>query len=77
MGDVAGELVLEPQFLFLQSVEKVFVGVGPVLFLFNQGVQRGMLGLQFLDHSLVHRCHSFRQSYCHRRVINHEMRELS
>ena len=72
MGDVAGELVLEPQFLFFQAVEKVFVGMGAVLFFFDQGVQRGVLGFQFLGHSLVHRCHSFRQSHCHRRVINHE-----
>jgi hypothetical protein len=60
MRDVAGELVLEPQFLFLESVEKVFVGMGPVLFFLDQGMKSGVLGLQFLDHCLVHWCQSFR-----------------
>ena len=77
MRDVAGELVLQSQFLFLEAVEKVFVGMGPVLFLFDESVQRGMLRFQFLDHCLVHWCHSFRQSHCHRRVINHESERLS
>ena len=77
MRDVAGELVLQSQFFFFQSVEKVFVGMGPVLFLFDESVQRGMLRFQFLDRYLVHGCHSFRQSHCHHCVINHEMWRLS
>ena len=36
MRDVAGELVLQSQFLFLEAVEKVFVGVSAMLFFFDQ-----------------------------------------
>jgi hypothetical protein len=43
MGDVPGELVLESQFFFFQTVEKVFIGVGAVLLLFDQRVKRGVL----------------------------------
>jgi hypothetical protein len=35
-----------------------------VFFFFDQRVNRGMLGLQFFDLRLVHRCHSFREQ-CH------------
>jgi hypothetical protein len=62
MGEVPGQLVLQSQFLFLQSVEKVFVGMGSVLFFLDQGVKSLMLRLQFLDHCLVHWCSSFRQA---------------
>ena len=63
---------LSLKFFFLEAVEKVFVGVGSMLFLFDQGVKSGMLGFQFLDNCLVHWCRSF-QAECHRRVINHEI----
>jgi hypothetical protein len=59
---MAGEFVLKPQLFFLEPVEKVFVGVGAVLFLFDKSVKRRVLGLQFLDLCLVHRCQSFRLS---------------
>jgi hypothetical protein len=55
MGDVAGEFVLQSQFLFLQAVEKVFVRVRAVLFFLDQSMQRGVLGFEFLGHCLVHR----------------------
>ena len=62
MHDVAGELVLQSQFLFLQAVEKVFVGVGPVLFFFDESVEGGVLRLERLHRCLVHWCRSFRQA---------------
>lgn len=62
MRDVASHFVLEPELFFLEAVEKVFVGVGSVLFLFDQGMKRCMLRLEFLDHCLVHRCRSFQAS---------------
>ena len=65
-----------PSYTTGEAVEKVFVGVGPVLFFLDQSVKSGMLGLQFLGHSLVHWRRSF-QSACHRRVINHESADLS
>ena len=76
MRDVAGQFVLESQFLFLEAVEKVFVGVGSVLFFLDEGVKSRMLRLQFLDHCLIHWCRSF-HSACHHRVINHESALLS
>jgi hypothetical protein len=36
--------------------------MGPVLFLFDESVKRCVLGLQFLDHCLVHWCRSFQMS---------------
>jgi hypothetical protein len=57
---MAGEFVLEPQFFFLQSVEKVFVGVGPMLFFFDKSVKRRVFGLQFLDLCLIHLCQAYR-----------------
>ena len=74
--EVAGHRVLEPQFLFLKAVEKVFVWVRPMLFLVDQRVKRGVLGFQSLDLSLVHRCHSFPQ-LSHDPVIKHETGDLS
>jgi len=62
MCEVAGQFVLQSQLLFLEAVEKVFVGVGSVLFLFDQSVKRGVLRLEFLDHCLVHWCSSFQAS---------------
>jgi len=62
VGHVTREFVLQSQFLFLQAVEKVFVGVGSVLFLLDEGVKSLVLRLQFLDHCLVHWCRSFRQA---------------
>ena len=62
MREVAGQFVLQSQLLFLQSVEKVFVGMGAVLFFLDEGVKSLVLGLQFLDHCLVHWCSSFRQA---------------
>ena len=62
MCEVAGHFVLESQFLFLEAVEKVFVRVGSMLFLLNEGVKSGMLGFEFLGHCLVHWCGSFRLS---------------
>jgi hypothetical protein len=58
--DVAGHLILEFQLFFLEAVEKVFVGVGAVLFLFDESVKRGVLRLLVLDVCLAHRCSSFR-----------------
>ena len=43
MGEVAGQFVFDPQLFFLEAVEKVFVGVGPMLFLVDQRVERGVL----------------------------------
>jgi hypothetical protein len=43
VGEVAGHFVFKSEFLFLEAVEKVFVGVGSVLFLVDQGVKSGML----------------------------------
>ena len=62
MSEVAGQFVLQSQLLFLQAVEKVFVGMGAVLFFLDEGVKSLMLRLQFLDHCLVHWCSSFRQA---------------
>jgi hypothetical protein len=62
MRDVAGEFVFQSQFFFLQAVEKVFVGVGAVLFLLDQRMKSLVLGLEFLDDCLVHRCHSFQHN---------------
>ena len=62
MSEVAGQFVLQSQLLFLKAVEKVFVGVGSMLFLFDESVKRGMLRLEFLDHCLVHWCRSFQAS---------------
>ena len=62
MREVAGHFVFQSELLFLEAVEKVFVGVGSVLFLFDQGMKRGMLRLEFLDHCLVHWCRSFQAS---------------
>ena len=62
MHVMAGEHILQSQLFFLQSVEEVFVRVRAVLFLFDEGVKRRVLRLQFLDRYLVHRCHSFRLS---------------
>lgn len=77
MHVVAGECVLQSELFFLQSVEKVFVRVRAVLFLFDEGVERRVFRFQFLDLSLVHWCQSFRLSQCHRCVINHESGALS
>ena len=62
MHEVTGECVFQPELFFLQSVEKVFVRVRAVLFLFDESMKRRMLRFQFLDRCLVHRCHSFRLS---------------
>ena len=35
VGEVARHRVLQSQLLFFESVEKVFVGMGPVLFFFD------------------------------------------
>jgi hypothetical protein len=50
--------------------------MGSTLFLVDQGVKSCVLGLQFLDHCLVHWCRSF-QSESHQGVINHESWLLS
>ena len=65
MSEVAGQFVLDFELFFLEAVEKVFVGVGPMLFLVDQRVERGVLRFQSLGHSLVHWCLSFPQSQCH------------
>ena len=62
VGEVAGQFVFQSKLLFLESVEKVFVGMSPVLFLFDESVESSVLGLQFLDHCLVHWCRSFQVS---------------
>ena len=62
MREVARHDILKSKLLFLEAVEKVFVGVGSVLFLFDQGMKRCMLRLDFLDHCLVHWCRSFQAS---------------
>ncbi len=43
MGEVACQFVLHPELLFLEAVEKVFVGVSSMLFFVDQRVERGML----------------------------------
>ena len=60
VGEVAGQFVFEPQFLFLEAMEKVFVRVGSMLFLVDQGVKSGMLRFDFLGNCLVHWCVPFR-----------------
>jgi hypothetical protein len=62
VGQMPGHFVLQSELFFLQAVEKVFVGVGSVLFLVDQGVKSGMLRLEFLDICLAHRCDSFQHS---------------
>jgi hypothetical protein len=47
-----------------------------VLFLIDQRMERGVLGLESLDLCLVHRCHSFPYR-SHDPVINHETCNLS
>jgi hypothetical protein len=59
MREVAGEFVLEAELLFLQLVEKVFVGMSSVLFFLNQGVKSRMLRLEFLHHRIRHWCRPF------------------
>jgi hypothetical protein len=59
MRHVARKLVLQSQFLFLQAVEKVFVGVGSVLFFVDESVKRGMLRFECLDYCPVHWRRSF------------------
>ena len=76
MREVAGQFVFQSQFFLLETVEKVFVRVGSVLFLLDEGVKSGVLRFESLSHSLVHWWRSF-QSACHRRVINHDSRRLS
>ena len=76
MREVAGHFVFKSQFLFLETVEKVFVRVGSVLFFLDKSVKSGMLRFESLGHCLVHWWRSF-QSACHRRVINHDSRHLS
>jgi hypothetical protein len=60
VGEVPGQLVLQSQFFFLQPMEKVFVGMRSMFFLFDEGVERCVLRFQFLGYCLVHWCHSFR-----------------
>jgi hypothetical protein len=43
MRQVAGHRVLKSEFLFFETVEKVFVGVGSMLFLVDQGMKSRML----------------------------------
>ena len=62
MGHVAGELVLDSEFLFLEAMEKVFVGVRSMFLFGDQRVERLVLRLERLDHCLVHGCRSFRQA---------------
>ncbi len=62
MSEMAGQFILQSEFFFLEAVEKVFVGMVPVLFFLDQGVKSCVLGLQFLDDCLVHRCSSFQAS---------------
>jgi hypothetical protein len=40
---VAGDLVFQSELFFLESVEKVFVRVGSMLFFLDEGVKSGML----------------------------------
>jgi hypothetical protein len=77
VGEVAGQFVLESQFLFLEAVEKVFVGVASMLFFLDEGVKSGMLRFQFLDSCRVHWRVSFPQSQCQRNAVNHESCNLS
>ena len=62
MGHVAGDLVLDSEFLFLETMEKVFVGVRSMFLFVDQRVERLVLRLERLDHCLVHGCRSFRQA---------------
>src|SRR5438477_11940036 len=56
---MAGQHVFKLELLFLEAVEKVFVRVGSMLFLLDEGVKSGMLRFEFLGHCLVHWCRSF------------------
>ena len=76
MREVAGHHVFKSELFFLEAVEKVFVGVGSMLFFLDEGMKSLMLRLEFLDNCLVHWCGSFR-SACHHSPINHESRDLS
>ena len=76
MREVASHFVFKFEFLFLETVEKVFVRVGSVLFLLDEGVKSGMLRFESLGHCLIHWWRSF-QSACHRCVINHDSNLLS
>ena len=60
VGLVASQHVFEPQFFFFQLVEDDVVGVGPVLLVIDSCLERGVLGCDCLDLSLVHRSISFR-----------------
>jgi hypothetical protein len=73
---VPRKFILQSELFFLETVEKVFVGVGSMLFFLDEGVKSLMLRFQFLDHCLVHWRGSFR-SACHHRLINHESDDLS
>ena len=76
MCEVAGQFVLQSELFFLETVEKVFVRVGSVLFFLDEGVKSGVLRFESLGHCLIHWWRSF-QSACHRPVINHESELLS
>src|SRR6185312_10300172 len=50
VGQVAGELILQSEFFFLEAVEKVFVGVASMLFFLDEGVKGLVLRFELLDH---------------------------
>lgn len=56
---VAGQHVLEAQFLFFELVEFDVVRVGAVFFFDNQRFERGVLVLEGMKMSLIHRRGSF------------------
>src|SRR5438270_14040103 len=73
---VPRELILQSELFFLEAVEKVFVGVGSMLFFIDECVKSLVLRFKFLDHCLVHWWRSF-QSAFHHRTINQESSPLS
>ncbi len=77
MGEVAGQFVLKSELFFLEAVEKVFVGVGSMLFFLDQGVKSAAC----FDSSSSTIALSIGavpfSKQCHQRVINHESCILS
>jgi hypothetical protein len=70
VSEVAGQFVFKSQLFFLEAVEKVFVGVGSVLFFLDESVKSLVLGFEFLGNCLVHWCRSFhvRESPTHNKT---------
>ena len=57
---MAGKHIFQPEFFFFELMENDLVGVRPVLFAVDLGLERGVSGCDCLDLSFVHRSISFR-----------------